>query len=408
MKGSQMNINVGNIIIGEREKKAIMDVLNSGRISEGKKVREFEVKWADYVGTKYSVLMNSGTSALIAGLTAIKDIKNFKNGSKIITTPLTYIATTNAIKLTGFEPIFIDVDEDNFNINPEKIKSYLESAKDIENHSMILPVHLMGYAADMKKINSLAKKYNLEVFEDAAQAHGTKIGEKRAGSMSLAADFSFYIAHNIQAGELGVVNTDNFSIYQKLKKIKANGRDCDCKICTRNISCPKISAYKGSEDYDPRFTHSMMGYNFKTTEFSAALALVQLEDIEWNIKKRKENVAYLNKGLKNFSDILKLPEYSDDVSYLAYPIVIKDGISRMELRKKLSEKGIESRPLFGSIPTQQPAYNYLKKEYEEKLPTANRIGKNGFYIGCHQYLNKEELDYTIESIKEILSSKNRI
>ena len=400
-------IKVGDFRIGKEEKEAVNQVLDSGQISEGKKVREFERKWAEYIGTKYCVATNSGTSALIAGLTALKYYGPAKTRSrnKIITTPITYISTSNAIVLSGFEPVYVDIEDKTFHITPENILAKLREG-DPSKYLAILPVHLMGYSCDMDAINEIARKYDLIVFEDSAQAHGTVYKGKRTGSLSLLSDFSFYIAHNIQAGEFGAITTDSSEISALIRKIKTNGRMCDCPVCTRmsKKGCPKMSGSKSEEDFDPRFTHDIIGYNFKAMEFQAALALVQLKKIDWIIKRRLENVKYLNEKLKKFSGLLQLPVYDKNVSYILYPVVIKkpNVIARRKLRAELEALGIETRALYGSIPGHQPAYGYLKKEYTGKLPTAEYIGLNTFYVGCHQYLTKAELDYIVECFNKIL------
>lgn len=401
---SLRRVQVGYFRIDKEEKKAVNEVLDSGRISEGPKVREFEIKFADFVGTKYAIALSSGTSALVAGLLALIHSNKIKPGSKVITTPLTYVATSNAIVRSGFEPIYVDVDKKTFGITPENIEEHLNKVKDSREYSLILPVHLMGYPCQMDEINRIAKKYNLLTFEDSAQAHGSLYKGKKTGALSLLSAFSFYIAHNIQAGELGAIATDSEEIARLVRKIKANGRLCDCFICLRSQGkCPRIST-DGEEDYDPRFTHDFIGLNFKTMEFQTALALPQLAKADQILKKRQANVKYLNQNLKKYSDILDLPIYSDDISYLAYPIVIKNTkiISRKKLRFELERSGVENRPIFGCIPTQQPAYSYLKKTYETKLPNAEHIGRNGFYIGCHQYLEKEDLDYVVEVFQKII------
>lgn len=400
-----IKIYVGEFKLGKKEKKALIEVIDSGRLSEGKKTFEFEKAWANYIGTKYSVAVNSGTSALIAGLCALKHKFGIKNGSKVITTPLTFIATVNAIWHSGLKPLFVDVDNKTLVITPENIRKALKKENDV---SIILPVHLMGYPADMDAINGLAKEHNVIVMEDAAQAHGSIYKGKKLGSLSELAIFSFYIAHNIQAGEMGAVTTNDYGILKLIKKIKAHGRMCECNVCTRAKGvCPPLDKYKGEEDFDPRFYHDMIGYNFKIMEFQAALGLTQLKKADQIFKKRNNNVKYLNEGLSGLSDILQLPCYSSDVSYLAYPIIIKNPkiISRLKLRRDLEKKGIETRPLFGCIPTQQPAYSFLEEEYTNKLPNAEFIGKNGFYIGCHQYLSQKDLDFIIKVFYEILKPK---
>ncbi len=396
-------ITVGEYIIGRKEKDIIMDVLDSGRISEYKYVAEFEKKFAKIIGTKYCTLVNSGTSALIAGLTALiydERYPKVKKGSKVITSPLTYIATSNAIKLVGLEPVFVDVNLQTFDIIPEQIEDILKQGNPDE-YSIILPVHLMGYPCDMDRINSIAEKYNLVTFEDSAQAHGTKYKGRNTGTFSLLSDYSFYIAHNIQVGEMGAVVTDDEKINTLVKKIKANGRMCDCIICTRSKGyCPKSDM-----DGDPRFLHDMIGYNFKTMEFQAALGVVQLEKFDEIIRNRQHNVKALNEKLSKFEKYFILPNYSDDYSYLAYPLIIKQdsGINREDFRKKLLDAGVESRPLFGSIPTQQPAYSDYKKLYEGRIPNSDYIGKNAFYIGCHQYLNDDDIDFVFKSFDYLIS-----
>jgi dTDP-4-amino-4,6-dideoxygalactose transaminase len=402
------HISVGDFRIGVEEKRAINDVLDNGRISENIKVREFEKLFAEYIGTKYSIAVNSGTSALIAGMTAMLHDESLDviHGTNVITTPLTYIATSSALVNTGFNPVYVDVDMETFGITPDNIKKQLEGADDIDRYSFILPVHLMGYPCDMDEINKIGKTYGLRVFEDSSQAHGTVYKGRKTGSLSLLSCFSFYIAHNIQAGEMGAITTDNPDIVRLVRKIKANGRMCDCPVCKRSQGkCPKLSKYEGDDDFDPRFTHEFIGYNFKTMEFQAALGITQLKKADWIKERRSHNVKYLNEGLEKFSDLLKLPKYDKNVSYIAYPVVIKnpDKLSRKKLRRKLEERGIETRPLFGCIPTQQPAFGYMKEEYENKLPNAEYLGKNAFYIGCHQYLEQDDLDYIIDVFGDIIS-----
>jgi len=399
-----LRIRVGDFKLGPKEKRIINEVLDKGFLSEGLKVNEFERKWAKYVGTKYCVAVNSGTSALISGIYAIKHLFNIKDGEKVITSPLTFIATVNAVVAAGLEPVFVDIDKETFVIKPDAIEEALRKHKGVR---IILPVHLMGYPADMDAINAIAKKYNLAVIEDAAQAHGTIYKGKKVGTLSRLGCFSFYIAHNIQAGEMGAVVTDDLNTYKLVKKIKTHGRMCDCPVCTRaQGKCPRINSYKGKEDFDPRFYHDIFGFNFKTMEFQAALGLSQLEKAQDILKKRKYNVSYLNKGLKSLEGLLQLPGYSDEVSYLAYPIVIRrpDIITRKVLRHKLEEAGIETRPLFGCIPLQQPVYGYLKEKYKGRLPNAEYIGLNGFYIGCHQFLRKSDLNYIIEIFKGLVKT----
>lgn len=396
---------IGDFRLGSEEREAINEVMTSGRLSEGPKVLAFEREWARYVGTNYCVATSSGTAALVAGLTALRHSRGLKRAAKIITTPLTFAATANAIVNTGFEPVFVDVDPVTFGITPQAVESHLAEAPDPENYAAILPVHLIGYPVPMDAMNRIAGKYNLVTFEDSAQAHGSEYKGRKVGSMSLLSDFSFYMAHTVQGGgEMGAVTTDDPEIDMLIQKIKRNGLACNCKACRRHAGdCPHYDAadYPGY-DMDPHFSHDIIGYNFKTMEFQGAFALTQIKKIDWILRRRRENVAYLNEKLERFCDIVQLPLYSEHIGYLAYPLIIKGGISRAELRVELERRGVESRPLFGSLPTQQPAFAYLKEAYQGHLPNAERLGANGLYIGCHQYLEREDLDWVAECFSQIL------
>lgn len=376
-------IRVGDYIATEKDKQSIMEVLNSNRLTEWKKVAEFEQLWADYIGTKYCVLTNSGTSALILSLYTIKTLES--EIKTVLTSPLTFIATVNAIMLSGLMPDFVDVDLETFGILPE-----LANKKEAD---IFLPVHLYGFPVDLDKITKF--KY---VIEDACQAHGSIYNGRKVGSIGTMGCFSFYIAHNIQVGDMGAITTNDKEIYRFLKKAKAHGRICECPICQRQIGeCP----HKG-KDFDPRFTFDTIAYNFKTSEFNAALGINQIKLIDEIVKRRNDNVFYFNSELAKFGDILQLPKWDINVSYLAYPIIVKDTkrINRNKLRILLEEKGIETRPLFSCVPNQQPAYSFLKGQWD--LPNADWLGANGLHCGIHQYLTQEDLDKIVKVFKEIL------
>jgi dTDP-4-amino-4,6-dideoxygalactose transaminase len=395
-------IRIGDFNLSKEEKELIMKILDCGKITEGKETKEFERTWAEKIGTRYSIAVNSGTSALISGLEALKYVSGDKKRKKVITTPLTFISDPHAIRLTGLTPVFGDIDRETFGILPSEIERILEK-EDPSQFLAVLPVHLLGYPCDMKEINRIAKKYNLFVFEDCAQSHGSLYEGKVTGSLSDLSAFSFYIAHNIQVGELGAVNTNNQEIRNLVKKIKAYGRRCNCDICTRmDGTCPEILKHKGTEDFDPRFTFDILGYNFKTLDIITALAASRANQVEEIKLKRLKNIAFLNESLRKHEKALQLPVYSEDVSYLAYPLIVKEGYSRKIIREKLEKNKIETRPIFQCIPTQQPAYSDLKEEYQGKLPNAEYIGSNGFYVGCHQYLSQEDLEFIVKSFDDIL------
>lgn len=403
---------VGDFKLMEDEKAAVIEVLEKGRISEWHKVAEFERLFGKYVGSKHCVAVSSGTSALLLGLLALKTDKRFpkfKDGAKVITSPVSYIATSNAIVLSNLKPVYVDIDKRTFKLRPDLVREAIDR-EGPDTIAGIVPVHLMGYPNDMDEILSISNEHDIAVFEDSAQAHGSSYKGRRTGSMGLMGAFSFFIAHNIQAGEMGCVTTSDDKLVGLLRQLKANGRVCDCVVCTRSQGkCPHLDRYKGVEDFDPRFTHEYVGYNFKTMEFPAALGVCQMKKADWIFERRLENVRYLNSKLSRLEHLLYLPPFSKDVGYLAYTLMPKEdsGLSRAEIRKRLRERGVETRPLYGCIPTQQPAYEGMKKAYEGKLPIAEYVGANGFYVGCHQYLERPDLDYMVDSIVEVVAEVSR-
>lgn len=400
-----MKVRIGDLCFSEAERDGILDVINSERISEGRKVREFENELARLVSRQYAIAVNSGTSALVASLTALKQDPRFTllKRPKVLTSPLTYIATANSIVVCGMEPVFVDVDPLTFEIIPEQVEAALSQDPSI---GAIIPVHLMGYPCAMDSLSRIADRFKVGLVEDAAQAHGSTYRGKQVGSWGHLTAYSFYIAHNIQAGELGAVTTDDPPLASAIRRIKSNGRLCDCSVCKRYEGrCPRIHD-DSSNDFDPRFTHAIIGYNFRTTEFSAAIALPQLTRFHSIIETRYRNVCHLHDGLKGLEDILILPQLSSDVSYLGFPIVVrKNGkVSRGRLRRELESRGVETRPLFGCIPLHQPAYASLRSTYEGRLPNAEFLGLHGFYVGCHQYLSKEDIEYVIDTFHEAVRS----
>jgi CDP-6-deoxy-D-xylo-4-hexulose-3-dehydrase len=376
MEGYDM-VRLGDFQSTPEDEEIVLKILRSNRLSEGRYVREFEEKWADFCGVKYCVLTNSGTSALICALEVLKD---YTSQRKVLTTPLTFIATVNAIVLSGYEPDFADVEQDTFVIKPPL------------NTDIFLPVHLYGYPVDMDEFN-----YKFMI-EDACEAHGTLYHGKKVGSLGLMGCFSFYVAHNITCGsDLGAVTTNSLAVYKELKKVKAHGRMCECPVCGRNEGkCPHKD--KG---FDPRFTFTRIAYNFKATEIQAALAINQINHAEEILKKRNDNVKYLNEGLAGCKE-LQLPIHDPTISYLNYPVILNPSIDRNAFLNRLTGAGVENRPLFACVPTQQPAYEYLNEKWQGRLPNAEYLGRHGFHGPVHQYLTREDLDKMIDAIKRVI------
>jgi dTDP-4-amino-4,6-dideoxygalactose transaminase len=367
----------------------------------GKYVSLFEDEFAKYHNIKECIAVATGTDADAIALAVCHNLVK-KQKKEVIIPSLTFISTANAVIEANGKPVFVDILPTTYQIDHEKIEE-----KITPNTTAIMPVHLFGYPADMDPINEIAQKYNLLVIEDAAEAHGAEYKGRKVGTIGNMGAFSFYVAHIITTGEGGAIITDNEKYASLARSLRAHGRACNCKRCVLNISstyCPLRFKYKE----DPRFFFEYIGYSSKMNEIEAALGIEQVKNLDKIIAQRRKNFFYLSKYLSEFEEFLQLLRESEEVkiSPLVYPIVIRPSapFTREEITRYLEEKGIETRPMFGCIPTQQPAYKFIGHKLGD-FPNAEYVGENGFYVGVHQDLTQDELDYLIQQIHDFMKKQ---
>lgn len=372
-----MKVPIGDFRFNSDMMSALSSIIASERITEDYQTENFERNWSNYINTIYSISANSGTSALELAIKSFEIKNKLIKFDTILTSPLSFVAPTNAILNNTFTSHFVDIEEDGFCIDLELAKKEIEINSTIKG---IIPVHLFGYPVkNIDKLKSFTRKHNVFLLEDCAEALGSKYKGQKLGTFGDASIFSFYISHQIQTCELGCICTDDEEIKNLSQSIKNHG-----------LSLQKY----------PKFNHENVGHNFKTNEFSTGIANTQIKDLDKTIKKRQHIVKRFNECLEKIEHITT-PKLDKDVSYLGYPLICNDNIKREKIMNKLTELGIENRPIFGCLPTQQKAFKSMKTKYKGKLPNAERIGKQGFYIGCHQYINEEQIDYVIKCFKRL-------
>ena len=352
--------------LGPQERKAVIEVLKSGMIAQGPKVAQLEEKFAHFIGTKYAIAVSSGTTALHLALLAL----GIGEGDEVIVPSFTFIATANAPLFVGAKPIFADIDEQTFNIDPIDIEK-----KITKKTKAIIPVHLFGRPADMKQILALAKKHKLYVIEDAAQAHGAEIKGKKIGSFSEAGCFSFYPTKNMTTSEGGMVTTNNEKLAQKIHLLREHGM-------------PK------------KYHHEMLGYNFRMTDIAAAIGLEQLKKLRSFNAKRITNAKYLNNRLGKIKGII-IPEIELSTKHVFHQYTIritKDYLlTREQLMQKLEKAGI-GFGIFYPIPCHQQK-EFKDMKYKVKLPVTEEIVKEVLSLPVHPLLIKKDLDLIIRHIK---------
>lgn len=394
-----MKIPFGTITITDESRSLINQALDSLRVSSGKYVREFEKLFAALIGTKEAVALSSGADADALALAVLYDF-GVKRQDEVIVPALSFVATGNAVLQAGLKPVFVDVEKATLNIDPKLIEKAIT-----KKTKAIMPVHLMGKPARMDEINGIAGRYKLFVIEDAAEAHGAVYKGKNIGTLGDMAAYSLYLAHIITAVEGGIVTTDRSDFAEVLRSLRAHGRACKCHICVINTHSG-YCAKRFRSDRDIRFVFERIGFSSKMNELEAAVGIGSLRICQDIIKKRRHNLLTLIKRFEKFSDyFLTIREEKDEkIGPHAFPIILKKGapFNRNTLVNYLEKKGIDTRDLFASMPTQCPGFSFLKYKPGD-FPNAEYIGDNGLHIGVHQDLNDGHIDYFIDTIDKFLT-----
>ncbi|OGZ71734.1 MAG: polysaccharide biosynthesis protein [Candidatus Staskawiczbacteria bacterium RIFCSPLOWO2_01_FULL_33_9] len=361
--------------ITEKEKKAVLGVLNTPHLSLGKKYLEFEKLMAKFTGVKYAVAVNSGTSGLHLIIRAL----GIGKGDEVITTPFSFIASTNCVLYEGAIPVFADVKSDTFNISPELVEGLITPRT-----KAILAVDVFSHPADWDTLKKIAKKHKLFLIEDSAEALGSLYKGKKCGSFGDAGVFAFYPNKQITTGEGGMILTNNKKIADLCKSMANQGR--------------KLENGKWLE-------HIMLGYNYRLDEMSCALGIAQIERIKEILSKRKKVAALYNKKLKNIKE-LEIPYISKEssLSWFVYVVKLSENLAnkkRNDIIKEMAKRGIASSNYFQTIHL-QPFY---KKEFlykEGDFPVAENISKRTLALPFFSNLTEQEIDFVAKNLKDII------
>jgi len=355
-------------LLNGNEKKYVDDCIKTTWLAGGKYVKQFEEGFAKFCEVPYAITTNNGTTALDTAILALE----IGPGDEVIVPDLTYVSTANSVVHAGATPIFVDVDEDTWTINPEKIEQ-----KITKNTKAILVVHLYGHPCDMNAINKIAKKYKLSVIEDACQAHGTLYKGKRTGSLGTISCFSFSGAKVITTGEGGMVLSKNKKLIDKAYEIKTN--------------------YTSNKH---KFYHTQVGHNFRFTNLQAAVGVAQLERIDHLIDIKIKNANTYTSSLKTLEKYIQLPTQKPWAinTYWLYSIVIKHPNLRDKLMKHLETKGIETRPFFA------PLHALPMFKSTENFPVTTYLSENGVCLPSGVTLNKKDITYIATQIKKFFAN----
>ena len=357
-------IHIAKPQIGEEEKKAVLEVLDSGMIAQGPRVKAFEEAFAAMCGVKHAIATTSGTTALHVALLAA----GVGEGDEVITSPFTFIASANSVLYTGARPVFVDIDPVTYNLDPAQIEAALTPRT-----KAILPVHLFGLSCDMDPILAIARKHNLAVIEDACQSHGALYKGRRVGSFGIGT-FSLYPTKNMTSAEGGMITTDSDALDEECRVLRQHGMR-------------------------RRYYHDELGFNFRMTDVHAAIGLEQLKKLEGRNQQRRANARFLSEHLKGVV-VPCVPEGSEHV-YHQYTVRVPGG-KRDALRTYLQENGVGSE-VYYPVPVHQQSFYVSELGYHVSLPEAERAALEVLSLPVHPALSHSDLETIVAKVNEFMS-----
>ena len=394
-----MKISYGKNVYGKKEIAAVNNTLKKST-QMGKSVNEFENKVSKFFSKKYALMVNSGSSAL----TLAMNVLNIKKGDEIITPCLNFGTAVSSIVLSQATPIFVDIELDTLQIDVKKIEERIT-----KNTKAILVPNLIGNLPEWEKIYKLSKKRNLKIIEDSADILGATINNKPSGIFSDISITSFYGSHIIScAGNGGMFLTNNNNYFKKAKVLRSWGRISTLLSDSEDIKKRLNIKLKGV-DFDKKFVFSEVGYNFEPSEIGASFGLVQLSKLSKFQKIRNLNINLHNKFFSNYKNYFIAPKINKNVktNFLAYPIIIKKNkiFDRKKLQIYLEKNNIQTRPIFSGNILRHPAFKHLisSKNKLNDFANSDYIMKYGLLIGCHQGLNRNNINYIHKKISKFIT-----
>lgn len=363
----------------KEEAQSAYDTILTGWVTQGPRVQEFEEKFAKYVGSKYAVAVSNCTTALHLSMI----VSGIKEGDEVICPSMSYVATANSIRYVGAKPIFAEIDPTTYNLDIEDVKKRITPQT-----KAILLVHQIGMPADIDAFAALCKEKNIKLIEDAACAVGTSYKEQKIGGHSDLVCFSFHPRKVITTGDGGMISTSNEEFYKRLKLLRQHAMSVNDRL--RHESKKVIF-----ED------HLELGYNYRMTDIQASVGIKQLERLDWIVAERRKIAINYHEKLGNI-DCIRVPLEQEGYfsNYQSYSIYLKDScpISRNEFMQKMLEKGIATRR--GIMTShRETAYKYLNTN---DLAITEKTADQSVLLPLYIPMDKEDQDYVIEQIKEIL------
>lgn len=405
----QSAVPVSGKVIGAGELKMMVDASLDGWLTTGRFNAMFEQRLSEFLGVKYLITVNSGSSANLVAFSTLTSPKlgdrAIKQGDEVIGVAAGFPTTVNPILQFGAVPVFVDVDLATHNIDASKIEAAITPKT-----KAIMLAHSLGNPFNLEVVTALCKKYKLWLVEDCCDALGATYDGKLVGTFGDIGTLSFYPAHHITMGEGGAVFTNNPELKLIAESFRDWGRDCYCppgkdNTCDKRFCWTKEQLGGDLPDgYDHKYTYSHLGYNLKISDMQAACALAQMDRVEEFIAKRRANFTYLKAKLASVAEFLHLPEATpnSEPSWFGFPLVLKEtaGVKRTDLINFLEENKIGTRLLFAGNLTKQPYMAGRNFRISGELPNTDIVMNQTFWLGTFPALGQEQLDYIADKLEE--------
>jgi len=361
-------IPIAQPVIGQEEINAVQEVITSGMLARGSYVDQFEQEFAQYCGTKCAVAMNSGTAALHSTLYAL----GMAQGDEVIVPDFTFIATASSVRMAGATPVFVDINEKSYNIQPEAILEHITPKT-----RAVIGVHLYGQPFDVRAVSEICEDHGLVLIEDCAQAHGARYEGRKVGSFGTAGCFSFYPTKNMTTSEGGMVTTDDPHLAMKLRKIIDHGQDI-------------------------KYRHDLIGFNFRMTNIEAAIGRVQLGKLDAMNERRQKNAAYLLQHLP--ASGIGLPYCAPQSHHVYHQFVIrleeKLGISQDDFMRMMHERGIQTAIHYPIPLHKQPVFAHAVNG--TRCPVSETCACSVLSLPVHPSISEQECRYICTQISEVV------
>jgi len=402
-------VNYAGRVYDEKEMINLVDSSLEFWLTAGRYAREFEEKFARFLGVTSCLLVNSGSSANLLAVSALTSPllkeRRLKPGDEIITTACGFPTTLNPILQNNLVPVFIDVELGSYNIDASKIEKALS-----KKTKAIFVAHTLGNPANIAAILKIAKKHRLWFIEDNCDALGSKYNGRYTGTFGDLATASFYPPHHMTMGEGGAVMTSDPLLKRIVLSLRDWGRDCWCEPGHDNSCNNRFTRQFGGlpYGYDHKYVYSHVGYNLKVTDMQAAVGVAQLDKLNGFISMRRKNFDMLFKNLQQYDQFI-LPSWEgmSDPSWFGFPILVKNdaSFSRSEIVQFLESHKIATRMLFGGNLTKQPAYENMVSRMPEELKNTDTVMNSLFWIGVYPGLDHEKMDYVISVFRKFMNGR---